>query len=176
VTNKPLRNDESTDQQQAVAVLPPPENSLWEEDSFQWASNDEVSNFLIASLGWDANHPRFTEEEFQQELDSRTDIEKASILADLFGKFCSIKEPQNKKPKKDLSQESLAFLIRQTRGEIERIPNDKKLALLEAEQKARTDEFSDERLLQFLRCEGMHPKVTPFLNVYIEMRASRFLT
>jgi hypothetical protein len=159
VTNKPLRNDESTDQEQAVAVLPPPENSLWEEDSFQWASNDEVSNFLIASLGWDANHPRFTEEEFQQELDSRTDIEKASILADLFGKFCSIKEPQNKKPKKDLSQESLAFLIRQTRGEIERIPNDKKLALLEAEQKARTDEFSDERLLQFLRCEGMHPKL-----------------
>lgn len=42
------------------------------DDSTEWASNEEVSDFLLASLGWESNHPEFTEEEFAGELESMT--------------------------------------------------------------------------------------------------------
>lgn len=152
------RNNETMEQQQSAAAEVA--SSVWEEDSCQWAPDDEVSDFFIASLGWGAN-PRFTEEEFQRELASRTNEEKASILADLFGKFCSVVDDhQNKRARKDLDEQSIQFLIDQMKLEIEKLPENKKAALVEAQKKARAEEFSDERFEQFLRCEGMNPKVS----------------
>jgi predicted transposase YdaD len=43
--------------------------------------------------------------------------------------------------------------------ELERIPQDKKQALMEAQQKANADEFNNNRLERLLRCEGMNTKV-----------------
>ena len=46
------------------------------------------------------------------------------------------------------------------RNEIDAIPNDQKTALLNAREKCRPEEFSDARLLLFLRCVGMNAKVS----------------
>ena len=45
------------------------------------------------------------------------------------------------------------------RLELERIPKDRKRALVEAQTKCHADEFSDARQERFLRCEGMNAKV-----------------
>jgi hypothetical protein len=82
--------------------------------------------------------------------------EKADILADMFGKHCAVAPQQNKKARKDLDRESIDFLIKFMRSEIEIAPDEKKKALLEAQSKCGEDEFSDARLECFLRCEGMN--------------------
>jgi len=76
---------------------------------------------------------------------------------DLFGKYCSTH--QNKKARRDLSKDEVAFLVKQMRIEIERIPQAKKGALIKAQVKCRAEEFSNARLERFLRCEGMDVKV-----------------
>ena len=43
--------------------------------------------------------------------------------------------------------------------ELQQIPHDKKWALMEAQMKCSTEEFSDDQLKQFLQCEGMNAKV-----------------
>jgi len=147
--------------------------SAWEKDSSGWASDDEVSDFLLASLGWDSNHPRFTEEDFIREQSNMTNEERSSALIDLFGKFCSVSDHQNKKARKDLQRESIAFLVKQMKVEIERIPENKRRALTEARKKCRADELSDERLEQFLRCEGMNPKVSVDASEFFMVRYVR---
>lgn len=68
--------------------------------------------------------------------------------------------------KVDLDADSIAFLARQVRAELNRIPNNEKQALLMvmAQEKAHREEFSDARIVQFLRCEAMHPKVRLCIN------------
>jgi hypothetical protein len=68
---------------------------------------------------------------------------------------------------------TVSFLLKQMRIEIERIPQEKKQALLEAQQKSRAEEFSDGRLEQFLRFEGMNPKVSiDLVRAYINQRVT----
>lgn len=83
-----------------------------------------------------------------------------SAVSDLFGKCCSVSDDrQTERARKDLDKKSIAFLVKQTKIEIERMPENKKQALVEARKKCRQEEFSDLRLEQFLHCEGMNPKV-----------------
>jgi hypothetical protein len=77
----------------------------------------------------------------------------------MFGKQCAIDIHHRKRARRDFDHETVEFLINQMRLEIERIPVDKKLALLIAQGKCHEDEFSDARLERFLRCEGMNVKV-----------------
>lgn len=44
------------------------------------------------------------------------------------------------------------------------IPNEDKIGLVEAQVKCNTEEFSDTRLVQFLRCEGMNARVRTWLS------------
>ena len=94
---------------------------------------------------------------------SMTAEERAKALADMFGKHCSIDEHKDKRARKDLDADSIEFLVRQMRLEIDLIPPNQKAALMEAQVKcSRTEEFSDKRLERFLRCEGMNTKVRLF--------------
>jgi hypothetical protein len=70
-----------------------------------------------------------------------------------------------KRAKMDLDSNSVVFLVLQMRLELERIPEDEKRALKEAQMKCCAEEFSDARLERFLRCEGMNAKVR--LDVYM---------
>lgn len=107
-----------------------------------------------------ANHPKFTEEEEALERATTSDEERAEILSDMFGKYCSVDgDRPGKRPRRDLDEESIDFLVNHMRGEIQKIPEDQKQALLHAQGKCDSEEFSDARLAQFLRCEGMNAKV-----------------
>lgn len=119
---------------------------------------DEVAAFLLSSLAV-VGRPVMTAEQEASELATLTDEERASILADAFGDMCAVSPHQNKKAKRVLDQGSIAFLVRQMRLELEKIPPNKKVALTEALSKAQAEEFSDERLEKFLRVEGMNAKV-----------------
>jgi hypothetical protein len=115
-----------------------------------------------------SNLPKFTEEQVAQERASMTEAERAEILADMFGKFCNVEcetavhSPPDKRARKDLDAESVAFLVQYMRGELAKIPDNQKQALLEAQAKCDAKEFCDERLERFLRCEGMNVKVRSF--------------
>lgn len=116
-----------------------------------------------------AGRSRFTEQQALLESSTLTDAERADALSDLFGKKCSVSGHENKKPRRDLDKDSIDFLVEQMRKEIELIPNDQKQALMEAKAKARSEEFSDERLVKFLRCQGMNATVSSellALNLY----------
>jgi hypothetical protein len=112
-----------------------------------------------------SNLPKFTEEQVAQERASMTEAERAEILADMFGKFCNVEcetavhSPPDKRARKDLDAESVAFLVQYMRGELAKIPDNQKQALLEAQAKCDAKEFCDERLERFLRCEGMNVKL-----------------
>jgi hypothetical protein len=88
-----------------------------------------------------------------------TDEERSEALSDLFGKHCAVDIHHSKRARRDFDHTTIEFLVNQMRHEIERIPVAKKLALLEAQEKCHEDEFSDARLEQFLRCEGMNVRV-----------------
>jgi len=119
-------------------------------------TGEDVSEFLLSVLAL-SGRQKFTEEQGKQEKASMTDDERARVLCDLFGKYCSTR--QNKKARRDLSKDEVAFLVKQMRIEIEKFPDDKKDALIKAQAKCRAEEFSDARLERFLRCEGMDVKV-----------------
>jgi hypothetical protein len=129
------------------------------------ASDDDLLAYLISLLISD--RPMITEEQVDNERAKMTDDERVEFLVDLFGKQCDISTPRNKKANRDLDKNSIDFLIKMMKLELERIPNDRKGALLEAQIRCRADEFSDSRLERFLRCEGRNPKVrlevVPFL-------------
>jgi hypothetical protein len=119
---------------------------------------DDLSDFVLTLLEA-RDRPVITEEQVELERAAMTDEEKIETLTDLFGRKCVVGTPKSKKARKDLDKNSIAFLVKQMRLELERIPKDRKRALLEAQAKCRADEFSDARLERFLRCEGMNVKV-----------------
>lgn len=121
-----------------------------------------------------ADRPRFTEQDEELERSTMTDEERVAALCDLLGQNSLAGTHTNKKARRDLERESLDFLISQMRLEIERIPIKKKQALTIAQQKCRTDEFSDECLERFLRCEGMNTKVSDDMCeiLYLDRRGS----
>jgi len=123
----------------------------------------EVSEYLLSVLAL-SGRPKFTNQQDAQEQASMTDDERARVLCDLFGKYCSTH--QTKKARRDLSMDEVSFLVKQMRIEIERIPEDEKDALMKAKVKCTAQEFSDARLERFLRCEGMDVKVRAGLLVY----------
>ena len=122
------------------------------------AQEEEVAAFLLSSLSV-VDRPVITEEQEAMEKAELTDQEKASILADAFGDMCNVNPHQSKKAKTDLDKDSIAFLVRQMVFEIEKIPLEKRVSLMEALSKGLPEEFSDKRLEMFLRCEGMNTKV-----------------
>jgi hypothetical protein len=122
------------------------------------ASEDDLSSYLLSLLISD--RPMITEQQLEIERAAMTDEDRVAALTDLFGKQCAIDAHQSKKAKRDLDTNSVGYLVNQMRLEIERIPEDSKRALLEAQMKSRADEFSDARLEQFLRCEGMNVTVS----------------
>ena len=115
-------------------------------------TDENVSEFVLSALGLSARE-KFTEEQSREEKANMTDHERARLLSDLFGKYCSTQ--QNKKCRKDLKMDDITFLVKQMRVELEQIPKDKKDALIEAQVNCPAEEFSDARLERFLRCEGM---------------------
>jgi hypothetical protein len=121
-------------------------------------TEEEVSEYLLSVLAL-SGRAKFTDEQEEAEKANMSDQEKAKVLCDLFGKYCSVHH-QDKRAKRDLGTTDIAFLVKQMRMEIEKIPVAEKEALVEAQQKCnRPEEFSDRRLEQFLRCEGMDVKV-----------------
>lgn len=136
------------------------------------ASDDEEAFFALAALSV-SDLPKFSEEEETLEKESLTNEEIADILADVFGKHCSVAHHPNKKAKKDLDKESIDFLINFMRREIEKAPDENKQALLKAQEKCKADEFNDARLERFLRCEGMNAKMaaTRFINYWTDRRS-----
>ena len=114
---------------------------------------DDVAAFLLSSLAV-TDRPVVTEEQEALERATLSDAEKANILADFFGIYCSESVRHNKKARKDLDQASLAFLVKLMRAELDSIPVKEKPALVEAMAKARPEEFSDERLEKFLAVRG----------------------
>jgi hypothetical protein len=133
-------------------------HSTSETGSSSVLSEDEASDFLLFYVQA-SGRPRFTEEQEKIEQATMTDDEKAAALADLFGRSCAVSTHKNKRAKLDLDRNSIEFLLQQMRLELERIPLDRKRALVEAQMKCGEEEFSDARLERFLRCEGMNAKV-----------------
>jgi len=115
---------------------------------------DDASEHLLSILGL-SDRATITEEEEQLERAAMTGEERAAALTDMFGEMYTIGIRPEKRARRDLDGDSIAFLVQQMRLELERIPNNKKQALLEAQLKCHPDEFSDERIVTFLRCEGM---------------------
>jgi len=99
---------------------------------------DELSEFLLSVLAL-SGRPKFTDQDRAIEQANMADEERASVLADLFGTYCSVH--QNKKAKRDLSKDDVAFLVKQMRLKIDKIPKSEKEALIEARAKCRAEEF-----------------------------------
>ncbi len=119
--------------------------------------SEDVEEFLMSVLQL-SGLPRFTNH--AEERANMTNDEKAAALSDMFGKYCNVDMQKSKKARRDLDPESIAFLIKRMRDEIEGIPKSKKQALLQAQENCGEEEFSDERLERFLRCEGMDAQVS----------------
>jgi hypothetical protein len=146
------------------------ENS--DDDKNQKPSDEDVSEFLLSVLQL-SGLPRFSDHE--KVKDELTDEERAAALSDVFGKYCNVDTPKNKRAKRDLDPESIAFLVKHMRNEIAKIPNDEKQALIEAQEKCEAEEFSDARLEQFLRCVEMDvPRATKRFVMYWKMRRELF--
>jgi hypothetical protein len=127
---------------------------------------EDVSEFLLSVLD-ESDRPIFTVEEEERERATMTDDERVAALSDQFGKKVEISSRQDKRARRDLDPKDMEFLVNQMRLEIERIPEHMKRALLEAQSKCRDDEFSDQRLERFLRCEGKNPRVR--INFFASM-------
>jgi hypothetical protein len=68
---------------------------------------------------------------------------------------------RSKRARRDFNHKTVEILVQLMRLELDIIPKDEKRAFLEAKMKCSTEEFSDDRLEHFLRCEGMDAKVRP---------------
>lgn len=115
--------------------------------------------FVLTSLAV-SDRPKFTAEDEAKERAEMSIEERATALADIFGQQCSLQgSRQSKRARKDLDCDTIRFLVAYMRTELEMIPAKKKRAYVEAEANADPREFSDARLEDFLRVEGMSPKV-----------------
>jgi hypothetical protein len=101
-----------------------------------------------------------TEEQVEMERAKMTEEERVEALIDLCGIQCGINNPSGKRARRDLNKNSIDFLVEMMRLELERIPKDRKWALLEAQMKCHAHEFSDSQLERFLRREGMDVNVS----------------
>jgi hypothetical protein len=119
--------------------------------------NDEDLEEFFLSVVQLSGLPRFTNH--AEERANMTDDEKAAALSDMFGKYCNVDIQKSKRTRRDLDPESIAFLVKRMRDEIERVPAHNRTALIEAQEKCGEEEFSDERLERFLRCEKMNAQV-----------------
>ena len=128
-------------------------------------NDDALSEFLLQVFEQDSEIPLFTEEQEKIERVTMTDEEKAAALSDLFGTYCAVSTHKNKRARLELNKNSIDFLVKHMRLQLERIPLDRKRALAEAQLKCHEDEFSDARLERFLRCEGMDAKVRLEVNM-----------
>jgi hypothetical protein len=156
ITSGAMKDSQSNDSGCTTAFSSPSTSERGASDAV--VSEDEASDFLMFCVQA-SGRPMFTEEQERIEQATMTDEEKAEALSDLFGRSCAISTHKHKKARLDLDEKSIAFLVQQMRLELERIPEDQKQALVEAESKCRAEEFSDARLERFLRCEGMNVKV-----------------
>ena len=129
------------------------------------AADKEAALFTLSALAV-AGRPTFTEQQEQLERATMTNEERAAALFDLFGKYCNINCPENKRARGDLDRALVEFLINQMKMELEQIPASKKQALLEAQAKCEAFEFSDKRLERFLRCAGMNVKVRCMFGIH----------
>lgn len=120
-------------------------------------SEDDIAAFLLSSLSI-TDRPVITEEEEALERASLSIKEKAKILSDALGLYPAVHH--KKKARTKMDRKSTAFLIRLMKAEIEKIPREQRLALVEAQNTCGIDEFSDERLEMFLQAEGMNTKVS----------------
>jgi hypothetical protein len=139
--------------------------AMSENDVTTAASEVDLSEFLLQVFEQDSEIPLFTEEQEKIERVTMTDEEKAAALSDLFGTYCAVSTHKNKRARLELNKNSIDFLVKHMRLQLERIPLDRKRALAEAQLKCHEDEFSDARLERFLRCEGMDAKVRLEVNM-----------
>jgi hypothetical protein len=164
VDNDPHSDEGAASQSKTVDCVAASSKPLMSDKGSSPAlSEDEASDFLLFYVA--SGRPRFTEEEEKIEKATLTNDEKAAALSDLFGQTCSLSTHVHKRAKRDLDSNSVEFLLKQMRLELERIPEDEKRALTEARGKCRAGEFSDARLERFLRCEGMNAKVRLDVNM-----------
>ena len=118
--------------------------------------NEVVSaQALLSSL---EDRQMFTEEQLMIERATMTNEERLESLSDLFGKKCMVDRDDRKRARRDFNDETIE-LLQQMKLELQQIPSDKKRALIEAQMQCGTEEFSDDRLKQFLQCEGMNAEV-----------------
>jgi len=143
---------------EAIEVEESPLTPPGEGSSTSIATEDDVAAFLLSSLTL-VDRPVVTEEQEAMERNTLTIQEKAAILTDALGMASARGIHRNKKARTDLDRRSTAFLVRLMKAEIEKIPVHERQALVEAQMKCGISEFSDARLEQFLRCEGMNAKV-----------------
>lgn len=139
------------------------ESMTWTADSYHGSRpqvDDDVSQFVLTLLGLGEDQPRFTDQDEEEGWTAISDEERASVLADLFGKKCLVDTHQKKRARKEFDESTVSFLVKQMRKEIERVPLEKKEALIVAQEKCREEEFCDSRLEVFLRSEGMNAKVS----------------
>jgi len=145
-----------------------------EEVPSSLALDGDISELLLSMLGY-SDETIFTEQDEERERLALTEEERLAATSDMFGHLCLSSNHQSKKAKRDLDGKTLSFFVKQMRAEIEMIPQNKKRALVEAQKKCRDDEFSDERLEQFLRFEGMNPKVSSMPCMLLQTPRARKL-
>lgn len=146
----------SLDFSNAHAEIGLPDLTRSEKDS---DSEEDVLEALSALTL--ADFPRMSLEQVQEELATITNEEKIAALSDLAGsQFYGLDSQLSKRARRDMDHESIEYLIRRMKLELDLIPESKKQAFLEAQVKCRyDDEFSDSRFECFLRSEGGNPKV-----------------
>lgn len=149
-TIEQFRVDTKSDYTMSPDLTPLPKEAPVQED---------VPELLLSVFSL-SGRDKITAEQEALEKATFSDTEKAEVLSDMFGEMCTLDTRPGKRTKKnDLDEDSIEFLVRIMREELQRIPADEKQALLVAQEKAHTEEFTDERLVTFLRCEGMNTKV-----------------
>jgi hypothetical protein len=122
--------------------------------------DDDVAVSFLSALGLGLHQPRFSQQDQVQERATLTEEERRSILLDVFGDKSSLTDHQRKRRQSDKNGDSISFLVKQMRTAVDMMKASKKEALLEALVKASPEEFSDSRLEQFLRSDGMNPEVS----------------
>ena len=122
-------------------------------------SEEDVAAFLLNSLAL-VDRPVVTEEDEALERALLTTAERAAVVSDALGLPSEHNLPHlEKRQKTDHDRKTTAFLVGLMKTEIEKIPPKRRHALVEAQMNCGVYEFSDSRLEQFLKAEGMNAKV-----------------
>ena len=119
------------------------------------ADEDNVTDYLLSVLAL-SGRSKFTDKQLEEEAKSLTEEERAEARLDIYGRLAR----ESKRSRVDIDADTLATLVAEMRAELGLIPDDEKGPLMEAQVKAQPEEFQDERLEVFLKCEDMNPKVS----------------